>query len=174
MFRKNRGCLITSSIIIVVVTAVCVISGRITSDPLNYAGSVLRIPVPDGTTVIVDDYMEPSFPTGDGYSWMVLQISPEKINEFAASLEASSIWMPLPLPPELAENERYLQPTIMSGVEGAIPITTSTGYYLFRDRQKENGGPDTIKPFYERSSLNYTFGLFNDKDGKLYIWSLDT
>ena len=103
---------------------------------------------------------------------MVLQIPPEKITEFSAKLHNASAWKPLPLPEEFAQNEHYLQPNRLFGVKGTIPITTAKGYYLFQDSQI--GRYDTTKPFYERSSFNFTFALFDERDGKVYIWVLST
>jgi hypothetical protein len=132
----NKGCLIAVVLLGILILA-CVISVIIPENSVKVASSMLRIDLPKGTTILIDDDSGPSFPTGDGYTWMVLQVPHEEIIEFANSLETSPVWKPLPLPPELAENRDYLQPTIMSGVEGTIPIATSTGYYLFIDSQEE-------------------------------------
>ena len=166
--ESKKGWLITFTVLIIAIGA-CVIESFIPDNPVKYVSSALRIKIPNGTTVFNDDYSEPSFPTGDGYSWTILQVPPDKITILVNSIEASPIWNTLPLPPELVEHEHYIQPNSMFGVEGEIPITTSDGYYVFIDRQDE-----TSEPFYERSSFNYTFGLFNIEDGKLYLWSLDT
>ena len=160
----------------------CVFAVFLPKSPTSYASQALRINIPKGTTVIIDDYEEPSFPLGDGYSRMVLQIDPEEIVEFTNSLKASPIWKPLPLPEELAKGIDYLQPSNGFGLEGniPIPITTATGYYVFIDSQEEYNKRhntqdyDTSQPFYDRPSFNFTFGLFDDKDGRLYLWSIDT
>jgi hypothetical protein len=159
------------------------VTESLTSNPVNLASSLLRTDLPQGTTVITNVDTGPGLPipggASDGYSFLVLQIPPEKTTGFAGKLK-SPLWKPLPLAPDLAKAERYLQPTIMSGVEGNIPIATSTGYYLFFDRQEEYNRThsrqtyDTTRPFYERSSSNYTFGMFDDQSGKLYLWSIDT
>ena len=182
----NKGCCVA---IIAILIPICVIgawalTGFIGSffpmSPVEFAGVLLKVDIPEGTTVISDVYSESSFPTGDGHTWTVLQIPHEKVNEFAASLKASPFWKPLPLSPELADQQAYLQPTIMFGLDGTIPIKNATGYYFFVDRQeasnkKDNSQTyDTFIPFSKRNSLNYTFGLFNDRDGKLYVWSIDT
>jgi hypothetical protein len=163
-------------VVVVLAIGVCVIDAAIPSNPVTFAQKALRVKIPEGTTVIIDNYSEPSFPSGDGYSWTVLQISPDQIDEFITSLEKFPGWKPLPLPEELAEHERFLQPTIMLFGEEEIPITTATGYYLFIDEQVEERrqSSDIATPFYARPSFNYRFGLFNDKDGRLYIWSIDT
>jgi hypothetical protein len=173
--KPKPGCLI-AIVVVLVAIRICVFDSYISSNPLNFASKAVRVGIPKGTTVIIDDYSEPSFPTGDGYSFTVLQIPPDKINEFINSLKKSTDWKPLPLPKELAENERFLQPTIMASVNGEIPIASATGYYIFIDEQKEENrqSPEMATPFYERYSFNYRFGLFNDKDGRLYIWSIDT
>ena len=177
--NTNNDCLIIVLTfvggVIILILACVIINSLVPSNPVSFASSSLRIAIPKDTTVIIDEYSEPSFPTGDGYSWTVLQIQTDKIDEFKESLKNSSDWKPLPLPKELAENEQFLQPTFMSGVEGEIPIASATGYYIFIDEQKEGKqSSDIATPFYERFSFNYRFGLFNDKDGRLYIWSIDT
>ena len=172
--KLKPGCLI-SIIVILILIGICSYEAYISSDPINFAGKAVRVKIPKGTTVIVDDYSEASFPTGDGYSWTVLQIPSNKINEFKDLLKNSPNWKPLPVTQELAEHEHFIQPTFMLGVQGEIPIKSATGYYIFIDEQvEERGGPDIDLPFYERSSFNFRFGLFDDRDGRLYIWSIDT
>lgn len=159
------------------------VTDSLNSNPVKLASSLLRTDLPQGTTVITNVDTGPGLPipggASDGYTFLILQIPLEKITEFAGKLKPP-LWKPLPLTPDLAKAERYLQPTIMSGVEGNIPIATSTGYYLFLDRQEEYNRThsrqtyDTTRPFYERSSSNYTFGMFDNQTGKLYLWSIDT
>ena len=160
----------------------CLFSVFVPVDPLELASSMSGVDLPKGTTVLTNNDTGPGLPVpggaSDRYTFIVLQIPPEKIIEFAGTLEKSSLWKPLPLSPEFAGHEDRLQPSF--GIEETIPITTSTGYYLFVDYQeeynKEKGKQiyDTTKPFYERYSENFKFGLFNDKDGKLYLWRIDT
>ena len=177
--KPKPGCLIAIIVILAAIVG-CVSYANIKTDPLTFASEAVRVGIPQGTTVIIDDYSEPSFPTGDGHSFTVFQIPPNKINEFRETLKNSFDWKPLPLPKELAENENFLQPTFMSGGHGEIPISSATGYYIFIDEQEEYNKEknsqtyDIATPFYARYSFNYRFGLFNDKDGKLYIWSIDT
>lgn len=176
--KPKPSCLL-AIIIILVAIGLCVSYASIKTDPLVFASEAVRVEIPSGTTIITDDYSEPSFPTGDGHSFTVLQIPPHKIDEFREILKNSYEWKPLPLPKELAENENFLQPTFVSGGYGEIPISSATGYYIFIDEQEEhnkerNGQYDIATPFYKRYSFNYRFGLFNEKDGKLYIWSIDT
>lgn len=180
--KKTNGCLITVWTligIIFVLILTCVISILIPENPIAIASSMIRSDLPKGTAIVNDDYDGPSFPLGDGYTWIVLQIPAEEISRFKNSLAETPYWKSLPLPTELAENERYLQPSFF-GVNETIPIDTSTGYYLFIDHQEEYNKAqkrqayDTSIPFYKRASLNYTFGLFNDKDGRLYLLRFDT
>ena len=161
----------------------CVLEPLLPGYQIRLASSMLRTKLPKGTTaIVIDDSPGLPFPGGasDGYTFLILQIPPKKIAEFTNTLEESPIWKPLPLPARLAENEHFLQPRIIGAIEETIPIDSSTGYYLFIDHQEEYNKAhdsqtyDTAKPFYERSSLNYTFGMFDDKTGKLYLWSLDT
>jgi hypothetical protein len=170
------------SLLILACITSCIFYALTPENPIDLASSMLRIKLPEGTTVVTNDDTGPGLPipggASDGYTFLVLQIPYEKIGEFTNILEASSYWKPLPLPIELAQHEEYLQPTF--GIKATIPIATSTGYYLFIDSQeeynKEHGKQtyDTTRPFYERFSFNYTFGLFNDKDGKFYLWRIDT
>ena len=162
--------------------ASCLIPTFIPANPIKLAGSMLDVDIPEGSTVLTnnDTGGRLPFPGGasDGATFIILQIPPEKVVEFADTLADSPSWKALPLSPEFAGHEEEFQPSF--GIEGTIPITTSTGYYFFVDWQeeynKEKGEQeyDTTKPFYERISENFTFGLFNDKDGKLYVWGIDT
>lgn len=177
--KKNlKANLIPLGIVVFLIFA-CILYAHFQSQPLWYAHSLLKVSIPKGTTVVTDVFEEPSFPLGDGYSWMVLQIPIEKAGEFAHSLEASTSWKPLPLPAELAGCEHSLQPT-MADLEGTIPIAESSGYYFFVDAQEEHNKKhesqdyDTQLPFCERKSLNFRFALFNVRDGRVYIWSIDT
>ena len=177
--KPKPGCLIAIAVVLLMIGG-CISYIYMKTDPLVFASEAVRVKIPTGTIVIIDDYKEPSFPTGDGNSFTVLQIPLDKIDEFSETLENSSDWKPLPLPKELAENENFLQPTFMSGGRGEIPITSATGHYIFIDEQEEYDKEHNSRtyavatPFYKRHSFNYRFGLFNDKDGKLYIWSIDT
>jgi hypothetical protein len=184
---KNFWVLITAGLIILLelaCVATCLISVFKPEDPKKLAGSISRVKLPIGTTILTnnDTYTGLPIPGGasDGYTYLVLQIPSDKIVEFEATLKQSSYWKPLPLSAELAEHEDIIQPSISGGIEETIPIASSTGYYLFIDSQEEynkSSGEqvyDIATPFYDRYSYNFTFCLFNDKDGKLYIWSLDT
>lgn len=162
--------------------ASCFFSIFIPEDPIKLAGSMLDVDIPEGTTVLTNNDTGPGLPfpggASDGYTFIILQLPPDKIAGFSDSLAKSSVWKPLPLSPEFSGHEDAFQPSY--DIEETIPITTSTGYYYFMDRQAEYNKKkgeqvyDTTKPFYERDSENFTFGLFNDKDGKLYLWRNDT
>jgi hypothetical protein len=162
--------------------AACLISAAIPENPLKLASSMLDVKLPWGTTVLINHDTGPGLPipggASNGYTFMILQIPPEKVAEFKKTLETSPVWKPLPLPQEFEGHEDEFQPSF--GIEEMIPITTSTGYYFFIDYQEEYNKRkgeqiyDTSKPFYERRSENCTFGMFNDKDGKLYLWNIDT
>lgn len=158
--------------------ASCLISILIPRDPIKLARSFSEVELPKGTTIVMNNDTGPGLPipggASDGYTFLVLQIPPGKIVEFTATLEKSPLWKPLPLSAQLAEQEEgILQPSISGGIEETIPIATSTGYYLFIDRQEEynkSSGEDVYDiatPFYKRYSYNFTFCLFNDQDGKL-------
>ncbi len=171
-------------LLILACIASCCVSALIPENPIKLGSSMSRVELPKGTTIVTDNDTGPGLPipggASDGFTFLVLQIPPEKIVEFTTTLKESSFWKPLPLPAELAEHERAIQPSIAGGIEETIPIATSTGYYLFIDKQEEynkRSGKQVYPietPFYERRSFNFTFGLFNDKDGKLYLWRLDT
>ncbi len=162
--------------------ASCLISIFVPANPIKLTGTILDIDIPKGTTVLTNHDTGPGLPipggASDGYTFIVLQVPSNKISEFTDTLEASPLWKPLPLSPEFVGHEEEFQPSF--DIEETIPITTSTGYYFFIDYQeqynKKKGEQvyDTTQPFYERNSENFTFGLFNDKDGKLYLWSIDT
>jgi hypothetical protein len=155
-------------------------SDLFSDDPISYANRVLDIRMPKGTTVTTDIYEKPSFPTGDGHSWIILQIPSGKVAEFEKSLKSSSKWKPLPLSSNLIENEQCLQPSNMFGVKGEIPTSGTEGYYFFSDWQanynksKKEQIYDTSIPLCKRPSLNILFSLFDTTDNKLYIWKIDT
>jgi hypothetical protein len=178
---------ITAGLILLLVLACvasCLISVLIPENPIKLASSISRVTLPKGTTLVTNNDTGPGLPipggASDGYTYLVLQIPSEKMVEFESTLKQSSYWKPLPLSAELADHEDIIQPSISGGIEETIPITSSTGYYLFIDSQEEYNNSsgeqvyDIATPFYDRYSYNFTFCLFNDKDGKLYIWSLDT
>ena len=175
---------ITTGLLVLACIASCLAPILIPEEPISLARSMSRVEFPKDTTIVTNNDTGPGLPipggASDGYTFLVLQIPPEKIGEFTTTLIKSSFWKPLPLSSELADHEKYIQPSFMYGVEETIPIATATGYYLFIDRQEEyniSTGKQVYEiatPFYERSSYNFTFCLFNDKDGKLYLWRIDT
>lgn len=151
------------------------------SDSLD--GGLSEVSLPKGTIVIKNKSAGDGLPlpggASDGYTFLLLQIPPSEIVVFARRLENSSAWRSLPLSSELSKNQKWLQPSI--AINETIPIAaTSSGYYMFVDfqevnkRRKSKSADEVAKPFHERHSLNFKFGLFNDKDGKLYLWRLDT
>lgn len=178
-----KGCLLTAMLAaccLLLLAGACLVSLFMPKSPQQAAADLLNLELPDGVQVVRDVYAEPSFPTGDGYTWTVLQIPAEQVANFKQTLRQSPNWKPLPLPPELAAGESVLQPRFMSGVDGEIPLKTAVGFYLFIDHQEEYNRAhgekryDTDQPFYERPSYNFLFAVFDEADGKLYIWSLDT
>ncbi len=181
MKKIGKWILITTGILVLVCILSCVLPYIIPVNPIRIASSMLKVELPKGTTPVTSDDM-PGLPipggASDGYTFLILQIPPEEITEFTGTLERSPFWQPLPLPAEIAKQEWLLQPSF--DIKEEIPIATSTGYYLFRDYQDEYNQRkgeqiyDTETPFYERHSFNFVFGLFNDKDGKLYLWELNT
>jgi hypothetical protein len=161
----------------------CVLEPLLPGRPIRLAKSMIRTDLPGGTTVLtIDDDPGLPFPGGasDGYTFIILQIPSEQTSEFANSLNESQSWKRLPLPVVFLVNESLLQPDITDDQENTIPLDSPNGYYLFIDHQEEYNQThrdqtyDTKKPFYERASFNFTFALFDEKTGKLYIWSLDT
>ncbi len=145
----------------------------IKENPVRYVSRLLNVEIPKGSVVIIDKYDAASI----GYSWTVIQIPSEKINEFTNSLKESFDWKPLPLPTELAQNDWCLQPPRLA--DGKIPISNAIGYYVLFDAQeaynKKNNTHTyaTEIPLCKRFSQNFLFGLFNEKDGRLYVWQID-
>ncbi|MFZ5856375.1 MAG: hypothetical protein ACOYZ6_06055 [Chloroflexota bacterium] len=176
------GCTIVAGIVSAVfllLILACIISFVIPTNPITLASSMAQVDIPTGVTVRTNDDTGPGLPipggASDGYTFLVIQIPPAKISEFSQTLTNSNIWKPLPLPQEFIDNEWLLQPD-----NGTIPLDTLKGSYLFVDRQDSYNKNhkerryDTSQPFYERYSFNFTFGLFDDKTGLLYLWRLDT
>ncbi len=165
-----------SVLLIMVCVIYCLFSALIPQSAVVFASSMLRTKLPEGTIILTNEDnsgFDLPIPGGisDGDIFMILQIPLEEKAEFSNTLKASIAWKDLPLPTEFVEN-------VFNG--DRMPLTASTGYYLFIDSQEEynktHNKPDydTTRPFYERYSYNYTFGLFNKKDGKLYLVRFDT
>ncbi len=192
MKKITKGCLIGSlaavaipMFLVMLLVGACLIDACIPRNPVKLAAALLQTSLPAGTKAVTKDDTGPGLPipggASDGYSWLVLQIPPSQMANFSQRISASPLWKRLPLPPELAAGERSLQPTIMSGVRGRIPLETAKGYYLFIDEQAEynrqypdRSGYDTSKPFYDRYSLDLIFGVFDDSTGMIYVWRVNT
>ncbi len=179
------GCLVAAAIPVILLIGACVIDACTPGNPAKLAAALLDTPLPDGTASVTKDDTGSGLPVpggaSDGYTWLVLKVPSNQVTNFAQRIAASAHWKPLPLPPELAAGEKYLQPTIMHGVQGHIPFETARGYYLFTDEQDEynkkypkRSGYDVSKPFYERPSLDYIFGVFDETTGTIYVWSINT
>lgn len=178
----SKGCVIAAAVpagICGLLTLICIISSFIPTNPIKLASSMAQVDIPKGATVLTNDDTGPSLPipgnASDGYTFLIVQIPPKRMLEFSLALADSDVWKSLPLPQEFIDNEWLLQPD-----NGTIPLDTPTGYYLFVDWQEEYNkthsekSNDTTEPFYERDNFNFTFGLYDDKTGMLYLWSLDT
>jgi hypothetical protein len=162
----------------------CFISVFVPENPLKLGSSYSRVKLPKDTTVLtnIDTGRGLPFPGGasDGYTYFVFQLPHEKITSFSATLEKSPYWNPLPLSTELRDHENSIQKVIADYSDQTFPFDISNGYYLFVDDQTETSklygfdDSDLATPFYDRSSYNFTFCLFNVDDGKLYVWDIDT
>ena len=172
-------------LLVALLIGACVIEACIPRNPVKLAAGLLDTPLPAGTVSVTKDDTGPGLPipggASDGYTWLVLKVPSGQITNFVQKIAASPHWRPLPLPPELDAGAKYLQPTIMNGVNGHIPLETAKGYYLFTDEQAEynkkypkRSGYETAKPFFERCSLDYIFGVFDESTGMIYVWSINT
>ena len=154
-------------------------------DPVQTAEGLLRTKLPAGTKAVSQHDTGRGVPipggASDGYTWLILQVPASEATNFVKAISHSSLWKRLPLPPELAAGEKQLQPTSMHGVAGHIPVETATGYYLLIDLQAEwnqrhHPRPpyDTSEPIWQRPSRDYTFGVFDEKTGRIYVWHVNT
>lgn len=185
MTNKQKGCLI-GCLTPVVLLLVLIVLMCIPSDPVKLAEGLLRTKLPSGTKAASAEDTGPGLPipggASDGYTWLILQIPPDQATNFSRTVSAMPSWKRLPLPPELAAGERSLQPTIMDGVKGHIPLETAKGYYILIDQQVEwnqripppRPPYQTEKPIWERPSMDYTFGVFDETSGRVYVWSINT
>jgi hypothetical protein len=155
------------------------------SDPVKTAEGLLRTKLPPGTKAASRGGSGPGLPipggASDGYIWLILQVPRHEATNLAKTISNSPLWKQLPLPPELAAGEKYLQPSHFDGVKGHIPLETAAGYYLLIDFQaewneKHNPRPPykTSLPIWERPSMDYTFGVFDEKTGRIYVWHINT
>lgn len=133
---------------------------------VHYASRASRVKVPEDAMVI-KDYSSPLSVQGDAETVVILQIPPEEIQNFIATLAVSPDWIPLPLSEYLAENEPCLQP---SYGHGEIPIAHVSGYYTFRDRATYQ----IEEPLCKRADAHFFFGVFNEENGKLYLYNIDS
>jgi hypothetical protein len=182
------GCLTAVAIptvLILTLVGGCVVEACLPRNAVKLAAAMLQTELPAGTKAVIKKDTGPGLPipggASDGYSWIVLQVPADQIAHFSQTLAGASRWKRLPLPPELAAGENLLQPTSMNEGRGHIPLETAKGYYQFTDEQAEQNrkypgriGYDTAKPFYDRPSLDFIFGVFDETTGLLYVWRLNT
>jgi hypothetical protein len=183
--KKQKGCLIGCLTPVVLLLALIGLM-CIPSNPVKVAEGLLRIELPNGTKAVSskDTGLGLPIPGGasDGYTWLILQVPPNQLTNFAQKVSTVPFWKRLPLPPELAAGEKYLQPTIMDGVKGQIPLETARGYYILIDQQVEwnqrvpppRPPYQTNTPIWERPSMDYIFGVFDETTGRVYVWSVNT
>lgn len=195
MKKLTRGCVfgcLAAAVMLVLLVAflVFLVRGCLADafgprDPIKLAAALLDTPLPDGTAPETKEDTGAGLPVpggaSDGYTWLVLKVPSAQVKSFAQRIATSPQWKPLPLPPELAAGETFLQPTILDGGKGHIPLETAKGHYLFIDEQAEynkkypkRSGYDTSKPFYERPSFDYIFGVFDESTGTIYVFRMNT
>lgn len=162
------------------IISACLLDVFVDDTPVEFASKLLGVNIPENAVILVDEYSEHAFPLGDGYSFTVFQIPADAIDAFGNQLAGTAYWYPLPLPDDLAEQSGFLQPTFVFGRQEIIPIAEAQGFYYFYDEQVEynrthnSNTYEVATPFSERGSFNFTFALFDVRDGKLYFWDLDT
>lgn len=106
--------------------ASCLVSILIPEDPLDLASSMSKVKLPKGTTILTNNDTGPGLPipggASDGYTFLVLQIPPEKIAEFTTTLKKSSFWKPLPLSSELAEHQNIFNRHLWAASKEQSPL----------------------------------------------------
>ena len=183
MKAKRKGCLI-GCLIPVVAVVVLVVVMSIPTPPVTLAERLLDTELPAGTAVATASDTGPGLPVpggaSDGYTWLVLQIPSGGMSEFLSATSARH-WHSLPLPPDLQAGFGKVQPSFVKREEDRIPTDATEGRYFWRDlqvewneRDKSRSSYKTDKPFHERPSLDFIFGLFDATTGKLYVLRVNT
>ena len=158
---------------IVLSILVCLIPSR-SHDPVlasrAYIERQVRVPLPETAVVAAGDLVR--CPNGDGVYAAHVTLPAEEIAGFAESLEMCEAWSTGVLP-DFVANTIYggaFDGGYRSGVAETYGIPEhENGYWLFIDRHREQD-----KPFSERHSYNYTFGLFDEENGVLHVYKYDT
>ena len=118
---------------------------------------------------------------GDGTSCMVLSFQDDAILE---QIQASDAWHPLPVDQttkvlvygfseETGETSWQIGPYLTDDSGNPLVPEVQNGSYVLLDRQAEDGkapGSDILN----RSSFNFTFGLYDTDTDTLYCCELDT
>ena len=118
---------------------------------------------------------------GDGTSCMVLSFQDDAILE---QIQASDAWHPLPVDQttkvlvygfseETGETSWQIGPYLTDDSGNPLVPEVQNGYYVLLDRQAEDckaPGSDILN----RSSFNFTFGLYDTDTDTLYCCELDT
>ncbi|MDO5649504.1 MAG: hypothetical protein Q4G11_02780 [Gallicola sp.] len=127
----------------------------------------------------MEKYQNESGPMGDGVTMAVVDFGKEDMKN---KIQRNNRWKPLPL----TENLKILNYGTSGKEEGGrLPTTTDeenkpfipeakNGYYLFRDRQPEAKDPQEDKDIFTRSSMNFTFALFDADTNKMYYYKYDS
>lgn len=182
MTMQKKGCLVGCLALDVAILWLVILMCQ-PSEPTKTAEGLLRTELPIGTSVLATEDTGPGLPlpggASDGHKWIVLQISDEQKSNFTHTVSNSLRWKRLPLPTDLAVQEQLLQP--MDKVKGHIPLETAKGYFILIDRNYLRR-LTTLSPeqLYESGrslsadGCNFTFGLFDETTGRVYVWDIDT
>jgi hypothetical protein len=182
MTTQKKGCLVGCLALDVVIIWLVILMCQ-PSDPTKTVEGLLGTNLPIGTQVLATEDTGPGLPlpggASDGHTWIVLQISEDQKSNFTHAVSSSLRWKRLPLPPDLTAQAQLLQP--MDKVKGHIPLKTAKGYFILIDRnylrRLTTRSPEQLyEPNRSLSAdgCNFTFGLFDETTGKVYVWDIDT
>lgn len=141
----------------------------------------IGIDVPASAQVVekINGYSSASFPIpgglSDGYFHVLMQLSADEHQVMMDRITANMAgqpdrkWQEMPVRHNLLLIKNFLE---LSRIK-PIPVEAEHGYYILIDRQSDD--PDAIKADWtKRSSYNFTFAIYDDKERKLYLFLEDT
>lgn len=117
---------------------------------------------------------------GDGLTYQEITFADDSLQE---QLEASALWLPLPLPSPL---QTLIYGTFTDGgqagpyickpdtVGEALFPYVENGCYYFEDRHSQSTAPYDPGSLFDRSSFNLTFALYDADTRTLYYCEFDT
>ena len=157
------------------VSVVALLFSGCMSKPVDVVSNELNIVLPIPDSVEYEDSHSGFF--GDGTEYAKFSFEPEKAVELENELESDSNWNKMPLDDELrvciygGELDGITYESFFEGIE--IP-PIQNGYWFFYDRHSESTDRKSCDELLDRSSYNFTVGLYDTEAKTLYFLKLDT